>query len=172
MSQAEREHEVSRRDECLDFLNINQFDVAKKIDITKTATLYVDTDSERFLLYDFSENNTDDFRLLSFSDIIKVEVHEDDMVVQKASLGGAVVGSLIAGDVGAIVGSQVTPKSKSTCRSMSIKLTLKDVLNPYIEINIIKKRGDMKFKKAGAIYKDLTKNVDLTIATFLAMKES
>jgi len=50
--------------------------------------------------------------LHSFSDIIDVKLYENGTTVQKASIGGALVGGVLAGGVGAIVGSQTTPKEK------------------------------------------------------------
>ena len=79
-----------------------------------------------------------------YTDIIKYELLETGNQVSKGGVGRAIIGGALFGDVGAIVGGTTGHKNKSTCNSMKIKITIKDMQNPYLYINLltIEARGD------------------------------
>lgn len=162
-------HVKRRKSECKLFLQSNNFDATKIVNISNASSLYIDTKSRRFLIYDFAPNNNEEFRIYKYSDIINAELYEDGVVTQKASIGGALVGGVLAGGAGAIVGSQTTPNTKGTCKLMFVKLTVKDVENPYIQINLIKGK---EYDKSDNEYLQILESANRAIATFSAMKES
>jgi len=55
---------------------------------------------------------------------------------------------------------------------MSVKITIKDVLNPHIQINIIDQKKDLEVKRGSKKYQSAIEMADQVIATFSAMKES
>ncbi|WP_238000599.1 hypothetical protein [Erysipelothrix rhusiopathiae] len=76
------------------------------------------------------------------SQIIDVEIVEDGETITKGTLGGVLMGDMIAGTAGAIIGSNIgKKKSKNQCTKLAIKFSLNsDVLfREYYLINNTKK---------------------------------
>ena len=74
-----------------------------------------------------------------YSDIVKFELLEDGESVVSGGGGEAILGGLFFGEVGAIVGSNIGGKtSASICTGLSIDITLNDINNPSLQINLIK----------------------------------
>lgn len=72
-----------------------------------------------------------------YSDIISVSYQENGTDVYNKSLGGAVVGGLLFGGIGAIVGgSTAKTKQNKEVNNMSIKILLKCTSNPTLILNI------------------------------------
>lgn len=91
-------------------------------------------------------------RIHSFDDIVDYELIEDGNSITKGGLGRAAVGGVLLGGVGAVVGGVTGgKKSKSTCTTLKIKITLKDMSNPTEYINLI----TTETKKDGFMYKTI-----------------
>lgn len=76
-------------------------------------------------------------QVLRYSDIVSIAYEENGSNVYNKSLGGAVVGGLLFGGVGAIVGGNTAKaKQNKEVNSMSIKILLKSTSNPTITLNI------------------------------------
>jgi hypothetical protein len=82
-------------------------------------------------------------------DIISAEIIEDERTViltktkQKRSAGGMLVGGMVAGPLGAIVGSQggkshSTGKNVTSVSAINLKIFINDTRNPYFEINFMR----------------------------------
>ena len=107
--------------------------------------------------YLFVDENNRFFRvgkkgeIFKFTDLLHFELLEDGETIMKGGLGTAIVGGLLSGGVGAIVGSNVGgKKSKATCTSMNIVLSVKNSLADTVYINFI----STEVKKNGIIYKE------------------
>lgn len=76
-------------------------------------------------------------QVLRYSDIVSISYEENGSNVYNKSLGGAVVGGLLFGGVGAIVGGNTAKATQNKeVNSMSIKILLKNTSNPTIILNI------------------------------------
>ncbi|MBQ8701743.1 MAG: SHOCT domain-containing protein [Prevotella sp.] len=76
-------------------------------------------------------------QVLRYSDIVSISYEENGNNVYNKSLGGAVVGGLLFGGVGAIVGGNTAKATQNKeVNSMSIKILLKSTSNPTIILNI------------------------------------
>ena len=84
-------------------------------------------------------------RVVSFSDIIGVELIEDGNTVLKKSatrtIGGAIVGGALAGGAGTIVGGlSGNSKQKNKVSSVSVKILLRNLENPTLTIDCFNAR--------------------------------
>lgn len=76
-------------------------------------------------------------QVLRYSDIVSISYEENGTNVYNKSLGGAVVGGLLFGGVGAIVGGNTAKATQNKeVSSMSIKILLKSTSNPTIILKI------------------------------------
>lgn len=121
-------------------------------------------------------NNKD----INFIDIISAELIEDENVTtitkgkeksqKHVSLGKAIVGGALFGDVGAIIGGtsgKTTTNVKSKmenveyCTKLYIKITINDINNPYILYKFI----SMKTKKNSWMYSIIKGSAEKAIST-------
>ncbi|MDF2591987.1 MAG: hypothetical protein K0S75_1453 [Clostridia bacterium] len=73
-----------------------------------------------------------------YEDIIDFELLEDGTSVSKGGIGRAVAGGLLFGGVGAIVGGATGKRNtKGICNSLKIKITVNNMSNPTVYINMI-----------------------------------
>lgn len=78
-----------------------------------------------------------------YSDIVSISYEENGNDMYNKSIGGAVVGGLLFGGVGAIVGSNAAKTIKNKkIEMMSIKILLKNTANPTIMLKIYKAGAD------------------------------
>ena len=78
-----------------------------------------------------------DIKVHRYSDIVSISYEENGSDVFNKSLGGAVVGGVLFGGVGAIVGgSTAKAKQNKEVRNMSIKILLKSTSNSTIILKI------------------------------------
>lgn len=92
-------------------------------------------------------------KVLSYGDIISSEIIEDSNTVTKtqrgSQLGGAVVGGLLLGGVGAVVGGLSGKKKTETkVRMISLKVIINDTASPVHIISFL----DGETKKTGFVY--------------------
>ncbi len=97
---------------------------------------------------------TKDSIILDYSDILDFELLEDGNSVSKGGVGKALAGGLLFGGVGAIVGG-VTAKrtTKSTCSSLRIKITTKNINEPVVYISFI----SSETSSSGILYQEVYK---------------
>ena len=85
----------------------------------------------------------DNFYVHRYSDIVSIAYEENGNDVFNKALGGAVVGGLLFGGVGAIVGGNTAKATQNKeIKSMSIKVLLKSTSNPTIALKIYKAGPD------------------------------
>lgn len=82
----------------------------------------------------------------SFADIISCELIKDGQTIYKKSatrtIGGAIVGGVISGGVGAIIGGlSGSSKEKEKVNSIDIKITLRDIDNPSFKFKFFEYKG-------------------------------
>jgi len=90
-------------------------------------------------------------QIYRYSDILEFELLENGSSVTKGGLGRALVFGALAGGVGAIVGGVTgSRKTANICESLSIKITVNNINNPAIFINLI----TSKTKMNSSVYKE------------------
>ncbi len=107
-------------------------------------------------------------KIHSYDDVLDYELLEDGGSIAKGGLGRAVVGNVLFGGVGAIVGGVTgTKKSKPTCTSLKVKITLNDMATPTEYINLI----TTETKKSSSLYQVCEKQAQEIMAVFQVMCE-
>lgn len=98
----------------------------------------------------------------NYSDIVAFELLENGSSITKGGLGGAVAGGLLFGGVGAIVGGITGgKKSNGVCNSLKIKITINNISNPAVYINLI----NTQTKTDSFTYKTLYKSAQDALST-------
>lgn len=91
-------------------------------------------------------------KIYSFSDILGWELLENDTSVTKGGLGTAAIGGALFGGTGAVTGAIIgAKKTTGVCRSLRIKVTVRDLKNPAVFIDFVKmpvKTSSSQFTKA------------------------
>lgn len=78
---------------------------------------------------------------IRFKDLISVELIENGSTVASGGLGSALAGAALFGDAGMIAGGIVGKKKISDiCESLQIKLTVNDLNNPAVFIDVIRSK--------------------------------
>lgn len=85
---------------------------------------------------------------IKFSDLIGADLIENGSLVTSGGLGSALTGAALFGNAGMIAGGLVGKKKTSdVCESLQIKLTVNDLNNPAIFIDVIRSRMAKKSLK-------------------------
>ena len=122
-----------------------------------TYILAIDDSSEKILYVTEKEEN-----LIDYSSVLSVELIEDEMTIQKKSstrtIGGALVGGVLSGGVGAVIGGlSGSSTEKTKVSQLAVKILLKDIKNPYVIIQCLESIASMDskgmFDKSSAYYK-------------------
>lgn len=152
------------------FSKIENFTISRKVDGFGGFYIFaIDEINEKIALVTESINH-----IVSFSDIIGVELIEDDNTVSKKSttrtIGGAIVGGVLAGGVGTIVGGlSGNSTQKSKVSSLFVKILLRSLDKPSLLIKCFDSRTMTTQHKASVetdgklesyIYKIGKKNAD------------
>lgn len=100
------------------------------------SLISIDDKSEKLVITMLDKN-----KVFSFKEIIESEIIYDDVTVTKTSrssqIGGAVVGGLVAGGVGAIIGGlSANTKSINKIKKVSLKLMVDSTVNPNHKITL------------------------------------
>lgn len=102
----------------------------------------------------------------SYDEVIDFELLEDGASIVKGGIGKAVAGGLFFGGVGAIVGSSTgKKKTKQTCTSLKIKITLNDMHAPTEYIELI----TSETKKSGFLYQTCEKQAQEVLSILQIM---
>lgn len=99
--------------------------------------------------------------IISFADLVSVEVSENGATVSKANrasqLAGAAIGAAAFGGVGAIVGGlSGSSTTKEKVSTITINLITKDISTPYVEILAFQQQPT---EKGSFVYSQLTKDI-------------
>lgn len=117
----------------------------------------VDTLGKRFKFKGDSSFHT-------FGDLVNYELCENNSTIQKGSIGRAIVGGALFGEVGAIVGA-TTRKSQNVVDSLYIRLTLKSSgMKTITFINSSTDRNGFIYKTARKSADEVLSELDLILA--------
>lgn len=112
--------------------------------------LKIDENNHQWYIPDGFAGKTKKPSIHKFDDIIGYELLEDGEAITKGGIGRALAGGLVFGGVGAIVGGSTgKKKTKNTCTTLKIKITLNDLTKPVEYINLI----TTETPKNGFLYK-------------------
>lgn len=120
---------------------IENFTVSKKIDGFGGYYIFaIDEVSKKIALVTQTTK-----QIVDFSDVIGVELLEDGSTLLKKSttrtIGGAIVGGVLAGGAGSIVGGlSGNTSQKNKVSSVSVKILLRSLDNPILTINCFDSR--------------------------------
>lgn len=101
----------------------------------------IDEENKKVVLL-YNQDGVSEGKVFSYRDILKSEVIEDDVSVTNTSrtsqIGGAILGGLLAGGVGAIIGglSGSTNSSKEVFK-IDLRITANDTQKPVYTINFL-----------------------------------
>ena len=113
----------------------------------ENGVIAIDKDREKIVYIDDKGNNLVK-KEFSFSDIISCELIKDGVTIYKKSatrtIGGAVIGGVLSGGVGAIIGGlSGSSKEKEKINSIDIKITLRDIDNPSFKFKFFEYKGTL-----------------------------
>lgn len=136
--------------------NLENFESSKKyvFDNAEKAFL-IDEKRKKMSLIEI-ENENVSTRMYDFHDLLEVEILENGESLTKTSrssqIGGALLGGLMLGGVGAIIGGlSGTQKHKHKVKNIALKLLVNDTDNPLILINVYSSPEGVD--KGGSYYK-------------------
>lgn len=139
-------------------LSSGQNSFARNISVEKKiGAVYFDDNAKQFTISKPKRNKS----TYRYDQIVDFELLEDGATVAKSGLGRAVAGGILFGGVGAIVGGITGGRtSKDVCKSLQIKITLKNSTIPAEYIKFI----DFETKKSGSIYQAEIKTAQDTMS--------
>ena len=119
----------------LALINIPDFSPSMKIFGIKNLFIFATDNEHQKILYMVGETP----QIYNYEDIISVEFIENNHLVSKKStgrtIGGAIVGTVVAGGVGAIVGGlSGSSKQQNLHSSVIVKILLRNNTDPSIEL--------------------------------------
>jgi hypothetical protein len=123
------------------------------------ATIYIDDVNKKFAVQEsiFAGRHRP-LRIFLYSDLLDFELNEDGNSIAKGKGVASTVGALTFGIAGAIIGAAGARKSQSTCTSLVVRITVKDLQNPAIFIQFISsevRKGSISYTLPLAQAKDL-----------------
>ena len=131
--------------------------------------LKIDEQAEKWLIPDGFWGNIKRAVVHSYDEILGYELLEDGGSVAKGGLGRAVAGGLILGPAGAVIGGITgKKKSKGTCSSLEIKITLNNMETPTEYIELI----SSETSRSSFIYKSAFKSAQEILSILQVICES
>lgn len=91
---------------------------------------------------------------IDYKDIVAAEILENGNSIQKSGIGGAAMGAVLLGPIGAVAGGLMGRKKENVCESLKIKITTKNNISNAIFIPFI----TAQTKIDGFMYKTNSKN--------------
>ncbi len=122
--QNDKKEQANRRMSFLKDYNLTHVDTTSN----DFGTIAIDNDSKLFL---YATNSN--LLKLNFDDIIGFEILKDGETINKINRTGAVIGGVLAGGLGAVVGSQMNKQSKTVVKKIEFNLFTKDINNPTLK---------------------------------------
>lgn len=133
---------------------IKDFSATQKvIGLDGNTGLAIDEQRKKICLIDHRQQNVTT-RVFVYKDLLSSEIFEDGVTVTKtvrsSQLGGALIGGLALGGVGAIIGG-LSGKTQTSGRvkKIDLRLTVNDTQNPLHNINFL----DLEINKDTSLYK-------------------
>lgn len=130
--------EKKSKEDISDILSKQGFEVSKKLyagnALLGSPSLYVDEAHEKWAVV---KNKKTPPKIYNFNDILGYEILENGGSILKGHAGSAVVGGLLFGAVGAIAGASRKKKEISTCKSLTLSITINDSAFPRLILPFI-----------------------------------
>jgi hypothetical protein len=148
-------------------LRANNFNDEKTIDIVSINVykqISFDFTNKKLAIIDVIANSLE---YVQFEKIIECEIIEDNTTIMKGGIGRAVVGGVLAGGIGAVVGS-TTRKSSDMVRNLSIRIITNDISNALVLITLI----DQEIKRDITVYKNCMSAAQEIYSTIISIIES
>ncbi|MFE1242953.1 SHOCT domain-containing protein [Fictibacillus sp. NPDC058756] len=120
--------------------SLNDFKVTQRFtSYDSEMTLLLDEDSKKLCLI-YTSNQSKE--IYNYSDILSSEILEDGVTVintsRSSQIGGALIGGVLAGGVGAIIGGLSAQKtSTNKVNKVDLKIIVNNTKSPYKLINIL-----------------------------------
>ncbi len=114
---------------------IYKFDTLKVKIGGKAPEIQIDKNLKKIAICSYNDESNY-LKIIDFSDIIECSILEDNATVMDGGIGRAIVGGAIAGETGAIVGSN-TRKAKNVTNSLILKIVTQNIEEPLIMISFI-----------------------------------
>jgi hypothetical protein len=137
---------------------IPDFSVAQKVIGNDGATgLAIDEQRKKVCLIDHRQQNVS-CRVVTYKNLLSSEIFEDGSAVTKtvrsSQLGGALIGGLALGGVGAIIGG-LSGKTKTSgkVKRIDLRITVNDTQSPLHDVNFL----ILETKQNGIIYQNAMK---------------
>lgn len=98
-----------------------------------------------------------DIKFISCKDLLQVELLEDDFSVTKtertSQIGSALLGTILAGEFGAIVGSLTSKKmNKKHVDKLVLQIVVNDLNNPVYQVNFLRNSMSKESKSYREIF--------------------
>ena len=162
---AERKRLADRENDILSYFQ-NAKNNGVNIDIkyeTKNKITGIDKNREKLILIDMSNTKNISSKSIDFKDIISCELMMDGTTIYKKSttrsIGGALIGGVLAGGVGAVVGGlSGNSKEKKEIKRIDLKVVVRDLENPYVVINFL--NSDMGLDESCPTFQNCRKNAE------------
>ena len=106
-------------------------------------------------------------RVHDYSELVDYSLIEDGNSITSGSLGRAIAGGLAFGGLGAVLGG-MTGKQKATCSKLQIMLTVNDIKQPTLFIDLL----TYEVKKDSSVYKMYIEQAQEIIALLGIIKAS
>ncbi|MEJ4051206.1 SHOCT domain-containing protein [Clostridioides difficile] len=125
---------------------LKNFNPTKKI----LKLIEFDDDNKKFIVLNGFNREKVSLNVYNYSDVIEYELLENGETVTKGGIGRALAGGVLFGGVGAVVGGVTAKrKTKAFIDSLKIKITLNNLSNPSVYVNLIQ----LRTKSNSSIYK-------------------
>lgn len=169
--------ETKQRGQALDQVldSVSDFTPTKKIYGEKNAFIFAVDDARKKILY-LPDNYP---YIYDYEDIISVELLEDNIVKSRMSttrtIGGAVLGGLVAGNVGAVVGGLSGASSQRELHSsIVVRILMRNIAGPSLDLTCLDcstmtmngqpvGRGDMVYDRTIRIAHDIMNTIKVII---------
>ena len=125
---------------------LEKFSPTKKI----SSLVEFDDQNKQWLILSSVLGKRDKSVIYYYDEISNFELLEDGETISEGGIGRALVGGALFGGTGAVVGGITGKrKNKGVCNSLRIKITLNDILDPVVYIDLLKSNT----KKDGTVYR-------------------
>ncbi|HLP97781.1 MAG TPA: SHOCT domain-containing protein [Sideroxyarcus sp.] len=152
--------EISKKKKTMEayLSDIPDFSVTQKVIGNDGATgLAIDEQRKKVCLIDHRQQNVS-CRIVAYQDLLSSEIFEDGSTVTKtvrsSQLGGALIGGLALGGVGAIIGGlSGNTKTSGKVKRIDLRITVNDTQAPLHDVNFM----NLETKSDGIIYQSAMK---------------
>ena len=125
--------------------NISDFTPIKSIKDGTSSELLAINEQRDFLIVRAYLNGDFKHEIIKNKDLVEVTIETDSKTISKANMTGAIAGAVIAGGVGALIGSQAGKSQIERVKNIDLKLTTTSIEEPIKSFQIfssIDNKGD------------------------------